>query len=546
MTISPSTDLYLLKLPIELNDENQLTFASASAQATYFLSLTKIGDTDFSYQRRDSAIRYPAHIDSIIQYNYVMYKNENYSNKWFYARITNMQYVNDGMTLVEIEEDSFQTWQFDLGYSQCFVEREHVADDTVGLHTVPENLEVGPMACTGVAHYWPDVSFKLADGTTYSGFLTSSTMVIFQVSAWVPDLKPTNWYPQNANTFSGLGFFGVKDSLDAAKVCRAYQLYHGDDEIVSIFMAPPAVFKGGYKETKTITIDGISTTVDIWSPAQYSTMIDMTANDFTETLPTKLYGNFTPRNNKLFCWPYSYMVLTNMVGDLQEFHWEDFINNTPHFNIYGVLSQGCSIKCSPKSFRYNDAANTYCSEYSVNARKFPICAWSSDAYTNWLTQNSVNAAVGIGTSFIGGMATGGPVGGILSGSLAVANTIGQAVQATKLPDRAKGDISSGDWAQATYELFQLYKYTIRPEYAKVIDDFFNCYGYKVNEVKLPNILGRPNWNYVKTIGSAIHADIPQDSCDHINQMFDNGITFWHNPSTFRDYTQNNQIPNTSS
>jgi len=540
MTISPSTDLYLLKLPIELNDENQLTFASASAQATYFLSLPKIGDPNFSYQRRDSVIRYPAHIDSIIQYNYVMYKNENYSNKWFYARIMNMEYVNDGMTLISIDEDAFQTWQFDLGYSQCFVEREHVNDDTVGAHTVPENLECGPPSCIGVAHYYPDNSFKLADQTTAT-FLTISNMIIFQVSAWVPDLTPSHWYPQYANSFSGLGFFGVKDVTDAVKVCLAYQAYHGDDEIVSIFMAPPIMFKGGYKETKTITIGGQSTTVEIWSPAEVSTMIDMNTTLYSETLPATLAGSYTPKNNKLFCWPYNYMVMTNMVGDMQEYHWEDFTNNNPRFNLYGVLSQGCSIKCIPKAFKYNDAANTYCTEYAVNARKYPICAWSSDAYTNWLTQNSVNAAVGVGTSLVGGLASGGLAGGVLSGAIAVANTIGQAVQATKLPDRAKGDVATGDFAQATYELFQLYKYTIRPEYAKIIDDYFSCYGYKVNEVKLPNITGRTNWNYVKTIGSAIHADIPQDSCDRINRMFDNGITFWHNPSTFRDYTQSNTI-----
>ena len=90
-------------------------------------------------------------------------------------------------------------------------------------------------------------------------------------------------------------------------------------------------------------------------------------------------------------------------------------------------------------------------------------------------------------------------------------------------------------------MFAVYKHSIRPEYARIIDDYFSAYGYAVKTIKTPNTNGRTNWNYVKTIGSAIHADIPQDACDHINKMFDNGITLWHNASTFRDYSQANTI-----
>ena len=53
-----------------------------------------------------------------------MYQNENYSNKWFYAFITNMTYVNDGLTYVQIATDVYQTWQFDITFKKCFVERE--------------------------------------------------------------------------------------------------------------------------------------------------------------------------------------------------------------------------------------------------------------------------------------------------------------------------------------------------------------------------------------------------------------------------------------
>ena len=83
--------------------------------------------------------------------------------------------------------------------------------------------------------------------------------------------------------------------------------------------------------------------------------------------------------------------------------------------------------------------------------------------------------------------------------------------------------------------------SVKAEYAKICDSFFSMFGYEVNTVKTPNITGRTNWNYVKTVGCYIQADIPQEDLEEIKTMFDKGITFWHNPSTFMDYTQNNAI-----
>lgn len=546
MTITPSTDLYLLKLPIELNDENQLTFASASAQATYFQSLTKTGATDFTYQRRDNAIRYPAHIDSILQYNYVMYKNDNYSNKWFYARIMNMQYVNDGMTLIQIEEDSFQTWQFELGYAQCFVEREHVMDDTIGANTIPENLELGPIGSAVTGEISPSANIVDSNNVSHS-FLANASVIVFQASSWPSDLTPTSYYPEMGGVFSGLRMFAVTSPEDALFVIAAYQHEHTDNEIVSIFMAPPRVLNKCLYESKTVTVGSTTRTMDVMYPSTLSAVgvLDMNNADVTAPMPTNLYGDYAPKNNKLKTWPYSYLTVSNRVGDVREFHYEDFTDNIPTFHLYGVLSQGCSIKLMPKKYKPANTTASMPLEYGMNARKFPVCPWVSDAYTNWLTQNGINIATGVIGTAVSALASAasGNVFGVLGAGAQIANTVGSITQAEKLPDIAKGDVTMGDFVHgiALNGLFAVYKHSIRPEYAAIIDSYFSAYGYKVNTIKLPNVTGRTNWNYVKTIGAAFHGDMPQASCDHINKMFDTGITLWHNPATFRDYSQTNAI-----
>ena len=141
--ITPQTDVYLVKVPLEINDINQLTFANATVQFNYFNSLPKIAVDNFTYQRKDGTIRFGANFDDIIEYNYVMYRNDAYSDKWFYAYITGMEYLNDNVTAISIKTDSFQTWQFDLTYKPCLIDREHTNNDTIGANTLPEGLELG-------------------------------------------------------------------------------------------------------------------------------------------------------------------------------------------------------------------------------------------------------------------------------------------------------------------------------------------------------------------------------------------------------------------
>jgi hypothetical protein len=81
----------------------------------------------------------------------------------------------------------------------------------------------------------------------------------------------------------------------------------------------------------------------------------------------------------------------------------------------------------------------------------------------------------------------------------------------------------------------------RREYAVMIDSFFSMFGYKVNEVKVPNITGRSNWNFVKTKQCNVLGNIPQEDLDEIKAMFDSGITIWHKTAYFLDYSQNNPI-----
>lgn len=537
--ITPQSDVYLLKVPIEIDNENQLTFANATAQYNYFTSLPKVGFDDFTYIRKDGVLRVPAIIDDLYNYNYVMYRNDAYSNKWFYAYITGMEYMNDNVTDISIATDTFQTWQFDLTYKRTFVEREHVNDDTIGLHTQPEGLQLGEMIINSKTTIKPDKTTKTYDNETINYIYPIFFQVTEFLSAYLPEAETYSSGSEYNAVFSGLRYFACCSISDAKSLINQYAQADKSDAIVAIFLAPKEFLAGSRK---------LGSGTYIYIPANSSTLSTL-VDSTTITRPSKL-DNYTPKNNKLFTYPYSYMYVTNNVGGEATFNYEDFANATPKYFIAGALGQGCSTKLMPISYkRYTANAEVF--DFGLIGAKYPICAWASDYYTNWMAQNAGNINTNVVTS-IATRALGfetaslfhnpmGKVGAGVGIASTIASTIAEVERAKIIPDQAKGNTNSSDILLGMKTYFTVDCMSVRAENAKIIDDYFTMFGYKVNEVKVPNITGRRNWNYVKTIGCYIDADIPQDDLQQIKDLFNRGITLWHNPATFADYSQNNDI-----
>ena len=545
--ITPTTNLYLLKNPNNLSKENQLTFVNAAAQTAYFTGLTnKLYVDNFTYQRKDYVIRYPAGIDSILDYNYCMYQNEDYTTKWFYAYIKNMRYINDNMTEITIETDVYQTFMFDITFKTSFVEREHVSDDTVGLHTIPEGLETGDYICNGI------VSLYSGGNSTYICIATSE----------VPDeFGTTIWYRQYNGIYSGVTYIVFQEPLYATNFIRAMDGLGKGDAITSVFLIPTSLTGTLTFDQYTVSDGNISYLIQAAFPPYSSTYVTL-ATSSNITSPSTLQG-YTPKNNKLFVAPYNYFYITNNAGMDIDFHYEDFINNTAQFKTIGSITPGCSIKCFPLNYKkLGDATgsvstmNSY--NYGISGAKYPICSWNSDVYTNWLTQNGVNIAgiklnaaqagvlKGIGQFTLGAaLANSGDVSGgawMGMGLRQIYDTMQENYQHSIIPDSARGNTNSGDITYSAGNMdIPLYKMSIRAEMAASIDGYFSMFGYKVNSLKVPNLTGRKYWNYVKCVGANIEGFIPEFYMDELKSLFNAGITLWHDSTKFLDYSQSNTI-----
>lgn len=545
ISITPQGQVYLCKTPLENDYKNQLTFSNKTSQLNYFNTTIQKSFNEYTYIKKDNVIRVSENIDKIRTCNYLFYRNngfvdENGNVRVFYCFITNMEYINENATAITFETDVFQTWQFDIEYKRCFVEREHVNDDTVGLHTIPENLETG--------------EYQIASEVDNTDLQDVCPVVATTVTP-----NNENVYGSYCgNRYEALGYYIFKgwlmtvyDGGDQASCIASFLDYMANnsktDAIKSIFMAPKKLVgwtgSGTWSQSSIGSYYAYRDALEVFDHTDPPIYTDydkpVTFTSLQTTRPTQ-FGNYIPKNNKLYVFPYSYINLTNNNGGNGLYKYEDFNNNTPTFEINGIITPSCSIRAIPLNYKkllkaFNDG---------LQGAKYPICSWSNDIYTNWLTQQAVN--IGIDTTknigaIIGGVAMGN-IGAVASGIGGIAGTLASVYQHSLIPPQAEGNINGGDVGSANKKLtFTIQNIQVREEMAKVIDNYFSMFGYKVNDVKVPNITGRTNWNYVKTIDCNFDGNIPQSDLNIIKTMFNNGITLWHNANTMYDYSLNNTI-----
>lgn len=564
--MKPKTQAALLRVPIENDYKMTLFFKNPTNQFFYFWN-KKIGDQyvfeDIMYQRKDHYISVPANYEDVKSCNYVMYQNAEYSNMWYYAFVTDIKYINDETTHIYIETDCMQTWMFDYTVRPSFVDREHVKNDSFGANTIPENFELGEFVVNKVdkklytdcyaivaSNYNPKTDKRYSGITMHNGAMTGVQWFAFDMTFDFSEEEQERFYSE----MEAMSKFITECTKDGQA-----------DNIQAIFAVPKSVI-GTENVNADRTVKGTT-----WFYSSGS------ADSFEVQRPEKLAG-YTPKNNKLLCYPFCYLMGSNNAGATNVYKFEDFyylddgeaseLNqnmNFPRscaFSILQVPSVGCSIKIQPNQYKGTKGlTDTSFVDEGFMCAKFPTFSWSTDAYTNWMTQNSVNIASSIATSGFSalsavgtGAATGGAPGALMGGISGISGMFNATFDAVKAvhnatftPNIAQGNVNGGDVNFSAGEIgFYFYTMTVKPEYARTIDEFFNLYGYKVNRVKIPESNHRRYYWYTKTIGVNIDGNIPNKDLQIIKNCYDNGITFWRGEeanATFGDYTVSNDIVN---
>lgn len=486
-------------VPLDNSYTDTLTFKNEWDQLQYFESKVKFNYNELSPIRMGQPIRLPVPADALFDCNYLILQNGNTSVKHLFAFITQIEYINMNTCYVHYELDVMQTWFFNMDIKICFVEREHVNSDNVGEHTIDEGIDIGEyidsqMQRSGVTSKKAVLVSEIASSESLNGELT-------------------------AGIYSGLRQlkFDVEDN-NAAPIADVLlrKINEGkEDEIISIQMIPADFYtKSGDKKGKWVKFE---------------------VNKDNQSL-----DGYTPRNNKLKTYPYVYLAVNNTQGQENSYRYEWFYktNGKCSFEIEGATT-GDNVELVLSPTFYNGNVNSI---DNMTLAEFPMCAWSGDAFKAYLAQNSSADLISMGTN-LASMALSGATGNYGAAVGAAGNIVAMGQRLSYQSQSGKtqhGSRGSNTMYSMDKMDFYFYKRSIKSDYAKMIDDYFTRYGYKVNRLKRPNITGRNSFNYVKTTEATITGTIPFGDISKIKTIFNKGITFWHG-DWVGEYDRDNRI-----
>ena len=346
MYIVPNTTIYILNnIPLNKSYEHTVYYPDKDTQAQAFMKYKKYTLTDYSYQRSQlGTIRVALKYEQLIDCNYLMFKNTNFENKWFYAFITGIGYVNNDVTDVYYDLDVMQTWCYDYTFGKTFVERHHDAYDRLYGNTVPEGLELGS-------------EYRLIQGKSYSYAKPLAWVII--ATTTVKDESAYQISGIITGVYSGLRVYYIEDIGELTRIIGKF-INEGLEDAIVAFYQVPKIDKHHMSEVQT--------------------------DEITFTQQMNLGNGYKPRNKKLFSYPYSFLEVYNTLGTSVELKFDQFENlgaSTVTFKVEKVIFPQANVVITPKWYRGYMWDYEYSSVYGL----FPTCAFAGDAFKVWWAQN---------------------------------------------------------------------------------------------------------------------------------------------------------------
>ena len=450
-----------------------------------------------SYQRYQRTVKIEEKMEFIYDANYLEIIED---NEKFFAFIDDYLYINDKTVEISYTIDAIATflWSGKVILGQSFVDRCHSKTDEIGDNLLSEafgdNLEM--------------VYYR----TTESGIVDQEkASIIVQSSVNLNELSNETGFLLE-KTFQGIGYFGYKTTEidDLKHALSILENENKSDGVIKMYMFPSDFYYVIAKQINGIAGKGY----------RFNKCYDP-------------FGSYVPKNNKIFTYPYNFLVVDNSEGDQIEYHYEYFSTDYCPFYCYPQISGTPSLTLMPNGYYHSPEPS-----FSISMDDFPQCAWSSDYYKAWLAQNSGAFAVKSLSSLAMALTnSAGIAGSVLLNS--ASNFVAESLSAKNhAPSVHSSGTNSAFWDMSRKDFYFICK-RLNEESARVVDAFWTQYGYpqkKVMDIPLHN---RESFTYVKTSGCNAYGNAPRNFIDVIKNAFDSGITFWVNPATMYQYELSN-------
>jgi hypothetical protein len=575
---------FLSGVPFSNDYKHTRWFDTQSAQESYFLGKTVVHSMPSNTFQKIEGKNFIAcnnNIDSLWGTNYIMFQNTSYNTKWFYAFVTKLEYKNPGTTYVHFEIDVLQTWMFSMTFKPSYVVREHCqlwnTDGSPVINTVDEGLNYGSNYETVNVINW-----KPYNNVLFLVIVTKALMHDRDTNIKTGDIYPTvNSAPQPlcyyVHPFKLDGSIPVAWDENSEEIILSnptdvlkalYELDGAINNIVSLYITDYIGVNLAVDGSGTITFPSSQfVNVNIMYEAPGTTTDSYLNTIFVKGINqyeakavsyTNKYADYrTVKESKLLMFPYTTLLLDDLKGNRQTLKNEYIKGDDLIINVRGSLGTSNKTSYSIDNYQVKDniepadlfLSNLENAVLNNNPNDLPILTDMLGAFLQGnrnSIQNQLNSTIFSGymntmsgvisgaSSAVTGNAQGvvssgmGIVGGMANTYFQTQGMIAKQQDINNTPP-SLSKMGSNTYFDYGHNLSGLYliKRQITPEYQKKLEDFFNIFGYKKNEVKLPNFHTRQNWNYIQTAGCVITGNFNNEDLQELKNVFDSGITLWH-------------------
>lgn len=546
MQTIPNTTLYVGVVPWNSDLKNVQSYNSRAEQISTIQGLLTHKYEHINIIRRDTDLILKGVNEDLTQCNYLMYQNADISNKWYFSFIDNVQYNSLNSVIISHTIDVWQTYQFDITYYKNLILRSHVAKsaDVVGRWLAAEPISVAPEF---------ERKHNIFNNLSWTPQYVLHSTSVFNNTTKKYEYKGNG---TGATLSAEYGIFVNNDDdvqtvvKNYGKLSAAEALKSNDDDKYSNWISDLLTGQTIDKAVKLISTTSISQLQDhrneliglyaipAWvhdGTNKYATN-NIKKKDVTVALPTEtLACGYTPRNKKMLSSLCKAYLFYNENGFKLPLKPELFISDTPTFTVK-------STELSTNSFLLQ--IDSY-ADYTAKTNKISYRCENRlgyDANTGLdKVLNTLTSAVGV-VNAVGSVASqtfAGNVGGAVQGAVGAVQQSINMIDA--LGQRGVNTGASGDIMSITEKRAMPVFADVSPTEAqcRYIDDYLDVYGYAINEIgKISSYMkNRSNWNYIQVANCNIKVSAPNDDINKLKQMFENGVTIWHNK--FGDYDQNN-------
>ena len=383
--IQPNSTIHLLQnIPLTNAYIHTVDYSNATAQYNDFISYKIASFNNYTYIRNNT-LKIEGQISSLYAVNYMMFKNTAYENKWWYAFVTNVSYLNDNTVILTYEIDVMQSFLFDYMTMPSYIERETVEHDTIFANLTEEELEIG--------------EYELKERVHPNYFNAGNLCAIVGVSRKISD--STGDFEISANLLYGMPtyetYYLFTTPLELQNFYQYYASNGNTEDLLEMVLFPSGFVRASDWATDSQGFKYFKSTDGNGNP--------LSPNYVSMSLPVAVKGttafqSYIPKNAKMYNSPYFKVICTDLEGNAAEYSPEYFYtslnsqatdpNMQDTTKMYFILSMPVNSIPQPVVMPqfYKTKDFVYNKNYIFIGTAFGQMPLLTDTYAAWYAMNS--------------------------------------------------------------------------------------------------------------------------------------------------------------